>query len=100
MYSLFAAKGQKLAREFGGAFAGDFDLLQVIVLLFAFVRSFEQEIRKTLNRGQAVIEIVCDPTSQASGRIHFLGLAKLLLDSFAFGQNACNTLNAQGLTIL
>ena len=71
---LFAAKGEKLSRQTRGTLVRFLDLTQRFI---EFMIGFNREKRKLRipdDDGQHIIEIMGNPSGEASNRVKFLGL--------------------------
>ena len=64
----------------GGCAKGGFaNLVDVVALGVVRAKVFEQQIAVARDHGQEVVEIVGDPSGQATDRLHLLRLAQPLL---------------------
>src|SRR4029077_12008602 len=94
---LLSAEGQQLLRERSGAMPRLRDLVKLRAMRAVWRQAFEGKLRVSKNRGQHVVEIVCDAAGQLPNRLHFLRLSELFLERSLFGQVHGETGAADGL---
>ena len=82
---LFAAVGQELAGQAGGAFGGPVDFGSVIAERISLGKVAEHQFRLADDGGHDAVEFVGDAARQLADGFHFLGLKQAGFKAFALG---------------
>jgi hypothetical protein len=82
---LFAAEGQKLAGERGGAIGGLLNGFGFGVQRMAWRELVEQNLGVAADDHEQIVEVVSDAAGEAADGFHFLGLAELIFEHAALG---------------
>src|ERR1700687_3461660 len=77
-----SAEGEELSGQLGGTVGGLYDFLGVLEFFVRFRHLGEDELARHAYHGEDVVEVVRDPTSEATNSFHLLGLAELTLERF------------------
>jgi hypothetical protein len=78
---LLAREGEELLAEQGGAVRGGEDLLEVASQRVGAVDPEQPQLGVARDRGEDVVEVVCDAAGQPPDGLQFLGLQKAVLEA-------------------
>ena len=82
---LFAAEGEELAGERGGAIGGLLNGFGLGVQRVAGGELVEENLGVAADDHEQIVEVVSDAAGEAADGFHFLGLAELVFEDAAFG---------------